>query len=537
MKARNYRGGTLRLKDQGFSYVQEDWAGFHMENEVLKLYDEVTYINDGINGSVTKLDYQSRIRASTNNKYEWMYLGAHSYPQGHGFKDYDFTSDEIEPLDVQIHFYLNFNCSAARYTDNDCLCSWYVMQDPWSLISIGSTKGGSMLDQGDYYMPLSEGKTIGEAFKYWGVRNFETKDWHYGVICVGDPTLKISRFMEKAGPKYCYAIEPGRDEMFRSTDITFKWTNTDSADYYIVELSDEDTFEWTSNHLTDTIFTISPEILAIDNTYRWTVKAYNNEQCFDFSQFRYFTIIDTTNTFLSSFPIYYTIQDWGSLGINTSCEGNPISIAGQMFEKGFGTHANSTIKIRLEGRFDRFSTWVGHDDEVNCGDGVAFRVKLDSQTIYQNGKIYQHGTSPDYIELDVSGGDMLELLVFSGADNSCDHADWGNAKVWTIENAVTKETNASIPEEITLLGNYPNPFNSSTTISFISNQDEPISLVIYNVLGQEVKRLIDQKRKKGKYEIVWDGTDTFNKTLTSGIYFYKLITKNKIATDKMLLIK
>ena len=63
-KLHQYREGTLRLKNQGFSYVQKDWAGFHMENEVFKLYNDVTFINDGINGKVTRSDYRKRIKAT-----------------------------------------------------------------------------------------------------------------------------------------------------------------------------------------------------------------------------------------------------------------------------------------------------------------------------------------------------------------------------------------------------------------------------------------------------------------------------------------
>ena len=782
-KVHQYREGTLRLKNQGFSYVAEDWAGFHMENEVFKLYDEVTFVNDGINGNVTAADYRQRIRATTNNKYEWMYLAAHSSPTDHYFKDGLFNSEEIEPLDVQILFYLNFNCSAARFTEDNCLCNWYVMQDPYGLLSVGSTKSGSMLDQYDYYEQIAAGHTFGEAFKYWGVRHFEIRDWHYGMVCIGDPTLKISRFMANPGPRFCYAITPERDAFINSATPIFKWTTADSVDKYMVEVSHGDQIIWISNQIPDTLIQIPEGFLQRGFSYNWTVKAYSGTECIDFTQKRTFTIIDTTEGIISEFinpdfeqgsygwtfgdlnpeaqmidttqahsgkaslrhfldkryyaytnqeidvpnsiytlhawvktsgdqyssvielrkigeniniqlpqqptldwtkvskifkvttgkifvgiysnapanswinvddmsivrgadlsvpvtliaprnesiltatdnvlldwedilgssgyrvflfcddqcildkdnlsqsqfqipdsllsygktyqwyvrwkkgelysesstlwtfsiatsektdyylsdlmPEYYR-QDWGTLQFDKSCDGNTITIAGQEFEKGLGTHANSIIRYDLNGHFKWFTAWIGHDDESNGGNGVTFEVKLDGSTIYKPGKVFQWGMPAEYIKLNVSNGDKLELLVHSGGDIDYDHADWADAKVWVdsvygdVKNIASQTTP---PQNMVLLGNYPNPFNSHTTILFIAPPESPISLIIYNVLGEKVKTLIDQKKLSGAQKAIWDGTDNLGNVLSSGIYFCKISNGKQCKTSKILLLR
>jgi len=88
------------------------------------------------------------------------------------------------------------------------------------------------------------------------------------------------------------------------------------------------------------------------------------------------------------------------------------------------------------------------------------------------------------------------------------------------------------PGSIKLNQNYPNPFNPSTTIKFFLPKSEFIDLKIYNVLGQEVKRLIGQKLNAGVYQYQFDGTD-----LTSGIYYYQLVAGEFRELKKMILLR
>jgi len=84
---------------------------------------------------------------------------------------------------------------------------------------------------------------------------------------------------------------------------------------------------------------------------------------------------------------------------------------------------------------------------------------------------------------------------------------------------------------------YPNPFNTSTTISYSLPKDIQISLDIYNLKGQKVKTLQNEKRKAGQHSVVWSGTDDRRRPVSSGIYFYKLITPKAVLTNKMIIMK
>ncbi|MCK5050965.1 MAG: T9SS type A sorting domain-containing protein [Candidatus Cloacimonetes bacterium] len=84
---------------------------------------------------------------------------------------------------------------------------------------------------------------------------------------------------------------------------------------------------------------------------------------------------------------------------------------------------------------------------------------------------------------------------------------------------------------------FPNPFNPETTISYSLNTNSKLILEIYNIKGQKVKTLINDFVEAGYHEIIWDGKDKKNKSVASGIYFYRLVTDSYQKTKKMLLLK
>jgi len=85
--------------------------------------------------------------------------------------------------------------------------------------------------------------------------------------------------------------------------------------------------------------------------------------------------------------------------------------------------------------------------------------------------------------------------------------------------------------------NYPNPFNPSTTIRFNLPNSGNVKLSVYNIKGQLVKTLIDEFMPKNTHEIVWHGTDQNNRSVASGVYFYRLTANGRSETKKMLLMK
>jgi len=88
-----------------------------------------------------------------------------------------------------------------------------------------------------------------------------------------------------------------------------------------------------------------------------------------------------------------------------------------------------------------------------------------------------------------------------------------------------------------LVGNYPNPFNPSTTIRFNLEQESEVILNIYNLKGQLIKILTQENYSAGIHELVWDGRNETENVMPSGIYFYKLSAAGKTAIKKCVLMK
>ncbi len=94
-----------------------------------------------------------------------------------------------------------------------------------------------------------------------------------------------------------------------------------------------------------------------------------------------------------------------------------------------------------------------------------------------------------------------------------------------------------LPERFTLHQNYPNPFNPSTEIAFSLARRATVELTIYNLLGEQVTKLVNRELPAGVYKTNWNGTDGDGKSVASGVYFYRLSFDGSARTRKMLLLK
>ena len=91
----------------------------------------------------------------------------------------------------------------------------------------------------------------------------------------------------------------------------------------------------------------------------------------------------------------------------------------------------------------------------------------------------------------------------------------------------------NIPARFQLFDNYPNPFNLSTIISYQLPVNSMVKLKVYNSIGQEIETLVDQFQSAGYHSSLL----TLSSSLSSGVYFYRLITDNSVSTKKMILLK
>ncbi len=99
------------------------------------------------------------------------------------------------------------------------------------------------------------------------------------------------------------------------------------------------------------------------------------------------------------------------------------------------------------------------------------------------------------------------------------------------------ETEIINPKTVSLNQNYPNPFNPTTTISYYLSNKTMTILKIYNILGQEVRTMVNEVQQEGFKQIHWDGRDNYGKLLSTGVYIYRLLTSGQQQSKKMLLIR
>ena len=130
---------------------------------------------------------------------------------------------------------------------------------------------------------------------------------------------------------------------------------------------------------------------------------------------------------------------------------------------------------------------------------------------------------------------LLILLVITLFSSTILLASEGEAvsAVGTLSSITTDVTDISnLPTEFSLEQNHPNPFNPTTTISYTLPKSSYVTLKVYNINGQEVKTLVNKVQNVGYYTATFDAS-----SLSSGLYFYTLLSDDFISTKKMLLLK
>ena len=224
-----------------------------------------------------------------------------------------------------------------------------------------------------------------------------------------------------------------------------------------------------------------------------------------------------------------------------------------------GIVKHATRPLVVEGPCDDFTNFLARctgsgmvqarvvlrDNLEHSGETVLFDI---DETIYP-ATIGDNGTS-SRASISISGlgaGDHTVTLIdpadcFNPIVVTCLVAKESANQEWEADDArwaaELNRTEPSVtPAATRLLGNYPNPFNPSTTIRYALSEDARISVRVYNMLGQEVVTLFDGFQKAGDQSATWNGTNKEGETVASGLYIYRIQADNMVLTDKVLFLK
>ena len=263
-----YRGSST-LDDRALAYIYKDWANGNWDID--DAYPSYTLVDDS--SVVGENDYRNRIK--TGN-YEFVHVMVHSWSGGHDWKPGYYYSSELCSDDPQPHFYNLFACSNARYVDGNYMGGTYIFTPTAGLVAVGSTKTGSMLQFGDFYSKLGSGWDFGESYLYWfdqrasgGFASIE-KDWHYGMTLLGDPTLKLSRYMKRG-----YTYDSPALTSCSDGSVHLAVRGTDNGVWY--NRRDPNTGNWGGWELVQSGYTSdSPALTSIGNSVHLAVRGYGD---------------------------------------------------------------------------------------------------------------------------------------------------------------------------------------------------------------------------------------------------------------------
>ena len=132
--------------------------------------------------------------------------------------------------------------------------------------------------------------------------------------------------------------------------------------------------------------------------------------------------------------------------------------------------------------------------------------------------------------------DFAYASTFSSYTASSTGGQIGDLSWFGIEVGVEDDP-STVPTGFSLSNNYPNPFNPTTTIKYSVPSSENVRLVVYNMLGEEVKTLVNSEQGMGSYTVTWDGTSNMGSKVASGMYIYRLTAGKLVQSKKMILMK
>jgi hypothetical protein len=99
------------------------------------------------------------------------------------------------------------------------------------------------------------------------------------------------------------------------------------------------------------------------------------------------------------------------------------------------------------------------------------------------------------------------------------------------------ESGILIPNQFVLHQNYPNPFNPITTLRYDLPEQSNVNIIIYDIMGRELKTLVNTTQDAGYKSVIWDATNDYGKPVSAGVYLYQIQAGEFVQTKKMVLLK
>jgi len=250
----------------------------------------------------------------------------------------------------------------------------------------------------------------------------------------------------------------------------------------------------------------------------------------------YHLVLSRTNGLVTMFMDGENVGEMESAG-NTTSNGNLVL--------GYDTHSYGE---NLSGSMTDVTVYSSGlaDESVSIiyEDGPHSEINIPEETNlvahWPMDVEYSDPSTPEAPMQDIIGGNNGTLTnawwaaVASGYETYADNGAW----IFSVDitNALSID-DISMPMEYALHQNYPNPFNPITTIRYDLPEAGYVNVVIYDMMGHQIKQLISGTEDAGRKSVVWDSTNDYGKPVSAGVYMYRIQTGEYIQTKKMVLLK
>ncbi len=448
---------------------------------------------------------------------------------------------------------------------------------------------GTPTDSGltDQYLTLT-GLTAGETY-YWKVRSYNgTSHSNWSAI----DSFVVYSNVTAATPIPSY---PLNGETVYTLEPTIYWylNGPSTGLSFEIEFNTTGTFTGTATYTNITNTYYSLDTLIAGETYYYKIRSYDGSSYSDWSSTQSFEVIGTGGSLVpvASWPIggatvYSTDQQlsWylngSSLGLSFQLEVNTTgTFTGTPTYTGI-TNLNYTLTGLTEGstvywKVRSFngstpSAWSTEEHFVVYNSnaplmpltgspaggvvintnapviswvlpapnsGLTYELQFSDNSNMEDVTVISNLTAPKLEIRDLDNNTTYYWRVRSklGENNYSSYSALASFNTGTGVTSVKEET--IVPTNFYMSQNYPNPFNPTTNIRFGIPEASNVKVVIYNMLGQQIKVLVNNSFAAGTYNLTWDGTNDMGVKVAGGAYIYRISAGNFISTKKMVLLK
>jgi len=235
------------------------------------------------------------------------------------------------------------------------------------------------------------------------------------------------------------------------------------------------------------------------------------------------------------------VDDWNNANFGIELRPNPAGKVAFTSRYWRGDGSGAVVLQDSNAATAHVGKWRHFIIERNKSNGVfAMQIRDENDAvIYQTSKTDMKAPLMAAAPLRIGRGHFLPddnwyIPPFRGR---IDNVKVYNYPASGLTTGIADKNGGQVPWAFDLLQNYPNPFNPTTEIRFTIPKFQQVSLIVYDLLGREVKTIVNEQRHAGQHRVTWDGTNLMGVPVASGVYFYQLRAGDLMKTQKMILVR